>query len=139
MEKSFKDANVPVVFTGFLTGDELRSSYASADIFFSPSATETYPIVFLEAMRSGVAVVGPKDTGSADTFINGVHGMYYDRTKNMAENGAKAIKETLDNLDKLRSAGAAHVQTLTWDAVIEEMDDMLIHIADSTISSKKKV
>lgn len=138
MERLFKEANVPVVFTGFLTGDELRSSYASADLFFSPSATETYPIVFLEAMRSGVAVVGPKDTGSADTFINGVHGTYYERNENMAENGAKAIIETLENLEKYRNAGAAHVKTLTWEAVIEEMDEMLYHIADTAISSKKK-
>ena len=138
MEQNFKDANIPAVFTGFLTGDELRSSYASADVFFSPSATETYPIVFLEAMRSGVAVVGPKDTGSADTFINGVHGTYYERNENMAENGARAIIETLDNLDKYRSAGASHVKTLTWDAVMTEMNDMLYHIADSAVASKKK-
>lgn len=140
LEVQFKDANIPVTFTGFLTGDELRSAYASADVFFSPSCTETYPIVFLEAMRSGLAVVGPKDTGSADTFVNGVHGSYYERRgKDGAENAGRAIVTTLENLDRYRSAGIAHVKELTWEAVVDEMDEMLYKVADPLLKSPKKV
>ena len=60
-----------------LTGERLYQAYASSDIFFSPSCSEAFPIVFLEAMRSGltcVAPCGPRAGGSQSTFKPGVHG-----------------------------------------------------------------
>lgn len=43
-------AGVPVTFTGYLSGDALADAYASADIFASPSRTETFGQAVLEAM-----------------------------------------------------------------------------------------
>ncbi len=52
------------VFTGFLTGDELATAYASADAFLFPSETETFGNVTLEAMASGLPCVCADATGS---------------------------------------------------------------------------
>ena len=54
------------VFTGYLTGTELATAYASADIFVFPSTTDTFGNVILEAQASGLPVVvsdsgGPKE------------------------------------------------------------------------------
>jgi glycosyltransferase involved in cell wall biosynthesis len=54
------------VFTGYLTGMELATAYASADIFVFPSTTDTFGNVILEAQASGVPVIvsdsgGPKE------------------------------------------------------------------------------
>jgi glycosyltransferase involved in cell wall biosynthesis/predicted metal-dependent phosphoesterase TrpH len=54
------------IFTGYLTGDELATAYASADIFVFPSTTDTFGNVILEAQACGVPVVvsdsgGPKE------------------------------------------------------------------------------
>ncbi len=54
------------VFTGYLTGVELATAYASADIFTFPSTTDTFGNVIIEAQASGVPVVvsdsgGPKE------------------------------------------------------------------------------
>jgi glycosyltransferase involved in cell wall biosynthesis/predicted metal-dependent phosphoesterase TrpH len=53
-------------FTGYLSGNELATAYASADIFVFPSTTDTFGNVILEAQACGVPVVvsdsgGPKE------------------------------------------------------------------------------
>jgi phosphatidylinositol alpha 1,6-mannosyltransferase len=60
MRKAMPDT----VFAGFLHGDDLATGYASSDIFFFPSITETFGNVTLEAMASGLAAVNVDATGS---------------------------------------------------------------------------
>lgn len=54
------------VFLGTRTGEELARTYASADVFVFPSRTDTFGIVTLEALASGLPVAafpvaGPRD------------------------------------------------------------------------------
>src|SRR6516164_5726169 len=54
------------VFAGPMEGEELARAYASADVFVFPSLTDTFGLVLLEALASGVPVAafpasGPKD------------------------------------------------------------------------------
>lgn len=54
------------VFTGSLQGEDLARAYASADVFVFPSRTDTFGLVVLEALASGVPVAaydvpGPRD------------------------------------------------------------------------------
>jgi glycosyltransferase involved in cell wall biosynthesis len=54
------------VFTGAKQGEELARHYASADVFVFPSRTDTFGLVMLEALASGVPVAaypvpGPND------------------------------------------------------------------------------
>jgi glycosyltransferase involved in cell wall biosynthesis len=63
------------VFTGYLTGLELATAYASADVFAFPSTTDTFGNVIIEAQASGVPVVvsdsgGPKEL--VDDKTNGL-------------------------------------------------------------------
>ncbi len=60
MRKALPDT----VFAGFLHGDELAVGYASSDIFYFPSVTETFGNVTLEAMASGLPCVVVDATGS---------------------------------------------------------------------------
>jgi sulfoquinovosyltransferase len=54
------------VFTGQLSGDELSSAFASADVFMMPSDSETLGFVVLESMASGVPVIGCAAGGIPD-------------------------------------------------------------------------
>ena len=64
MQQELQD--VPVTFTGYLQGEALATAYASADVFAFPSLTETFGQVVLEAMASGLPVVGVLAEGVCD-------------------------------------------------------------------------
>ncbi|SER99994.1 Glycosyltransferase involved in cell wall bisynthesis [Propionibacterium cyclohexanicum] len=72
LEEAF--ATTPTVFTGYLAGDELARAYASSDVFCFPSTTETLGLVALEAMASGVPVIGARAGGIPDVISDGVDG-----------------------------------------------------------------
>lgn len=59
-------AGMPAVFTGMLGGEELSQAYASGDVFVMPSESETLGLVVLEAMSSGIPVVGVRAGGIPD-------------------------------------------------------------------------
>ncbi len=64
--EAFAESLPEAFFTGYLTGKELATAYASADIFVFPSTTDTFGNVIIEAQASGVPVVvsdsgGPKE------------------------------------------------------------------------------
>ncbi len=50
-------AGLPVRFTGFVSHREVAELYAQAAIFVLPSLVENFPMVLLEAMNAGCAVV----------------------------------------------------------------------------------
>ncbi|WP_234572794.1 glycosyltransferase family 4 protein [Rhodohalobacter sp. 614A] len=62
------------LFTGFLKGEDLAKAYASSDIFFFPSDTETFGNVTLEAMASGLPAVVANATGSKSLVDHGENG-----------------------------------------------------------------
>jgi glycosyltransferase involved in cell wall biosynthesis len=64
--EAFAESLPEAFFTGYLTGKDLATAYASADIFVFPSTTDTFGNVIIEAQSSGVPVVvsdsgGPKE------------------------------------------------------------------------------
>lgn len=63
-----------VIFTGKKIGDELGECYASADVFCFPSRTDTFGIVLIEAMASGLPVAAYPVTGPRDIITDGVSG-----------------------------------------------------------------
>ncbi len=93
LEKSLPDA----FFTGYLSGTELATAYASADIFVFPSTTDTFGNVILEAQASGLPVIvsdsgGPKElvahnanglitrSYNVEDFTNAIRTLVTDRT-----------------------------------------------------------
>jgi glycosyltransferase involved in cell wall biosynthesis len=66
LEQAYPDA----VFLGALQGEALAAVYASADVFVFPSRTDTFGLVLLEALASGLPiaafpVAGPRDVVGA--------------------------------------------------------------------------
>lgn len=76
--KQLKQTYKDVVFTGAKQGDELAECYSSADVFVFPSKTDTFGIVLLEAMASGVPVAAYPVTGPIDVVEQGVTGCLSD-------------------------------------------------------------
>lgn len=66
LEENCRSKNIPAIFMGHLSGEHLAKCYASADIFAFPSYTETFGQVVLEALASGLPVVGLDADGTRD-------------------------------------------------------------------------
>lgn len=56
------------MFLGALQGEALAVAYAAADVFVFPSKTDTYGLVLLEALASGVPVAAFPVTGPRDVI-----------------------------------------------------------------------
>src|SRR4051812_10020033 len=56
------------VFIGALQGEELARAYAAADVFVFPSRTDTFGLVLLEALASGLPVAAFPVTGPRDVI-----------------------------------------------------------------------
>jgi len=59
--------NPRVKYLGFLKNrEELARTYASSDIFVMPCANETFGMAYLEALASGIPIVGIRGSGIVD-------------------------------------------------------------------------
>ncbi|MGI8912421.1 MAG: glycosyltransferase family 4 protein [Chloroflexota bacterium] len=65
-------------FSGYLRGETLAAAYASADVFAFPSRTETFGLVLLEAMASGLPVLAMCAGGVPDVVEDGATGLLCD-------------------------------------------------------------
>ncbi len=75
-------------FVGYKSGEELAGYFASADVFVFPSRTDTFGLVLLEALASGVPVAAYPVRGPLDIIKQGETGF-------LDEDLGKAVLEAL--------------------------------------------
>lgn len=92
-------------FMGERSNGELARIYASSDVFVFPSKTDTFGIVLLEAIASGLTVAAYPVTGPADIFRDGIGGALSDNLR----------EACLAALELDRSAARAKALTYSWD------------------------
>jgi len=63
-----------VHFTGLIEYDDIPRYLAMCDLFVTASVTEVHPLSVIEAMASGLPVVGIRSVGVGDTVEDGVTG-----------------------------------------------------------------
>jgi phosphatidylinositol alpha 1,6-mannosyltransferase len=102
---------------GTLRGEELAAAFASMDVFVFPSQTDTFGLVVLEAMASGVPVAVSPETGARVGFREGVHGFSDgDYANNVL---------VLSNNEKLRCKMGAEARFFacshSWRSVFEQL------------------
>lgn len=122
VEKEVRDyfAEMPhhVVFTGMLRGADLSRAYASADIFLHCSITETFGLVVLESMASGVPVIARDEGGPSETVKHGQSGFLVapDDVQTFAR---YAYRLATDAPLRCKMASKARQQALetTWDKI----------------------
>jgi glycosyltransferase involved in cell wall biosynthesis len=106
--------------TGYLEGELLLQAYASADVFVHPSRTETQGNVVLEAMASGLPVVGMREGGVLENVRHEMNGLLCEPGN--ARSFASAILRLVDD-SNLRNRLAANARVWAegrpWDASLD--------------------
>ncbi|MBX5449127.1 MAG: glycosyltransferase family 1 protein [Thermogemmatispora sp.] len=121
-------AGLPVTFTGYLSGEALAEAYASADIFAFPSTTETFGQVVLEALASGLPVVGLQAEGICDLVVHDEQGLLLDPTGLSPAAQVAAYRDLLERLvyerstrERMRAAALAQAARYSWYEAMESL------------------
>ena len=122
-ERAALQAELPgQIFTGHLRGQQLARAYASSDIFFFPSTTETFGNVVLEGMASGLPSVCAVATGSSDLVIDGQTG-FLTPVEEIEQITAQTVQLAVDPI--LRAAmgwnARQEAENYRWEVILQKM------------------
>ncbi len=109
-------------FLGYQSGVTLAESFASADIFVFPSTTETFGLVTLEAMASGLAPVAAKIGGATEIIEEGISGIFAKPLDGI--DMAHKVEWLLDHPNYSRAIGEhAHrrAQEYRWESIMNRL------------------
>jgi glycosyltransferase involved in cell wall biosynthesis len=106
-----------VNFLGKLTGEALAQAYANADVFVFPSKTDTFGLVIIEALASGVPVAAYPAPGPIDILTN-------DKVGALDENLGRAIERALQSGDSRECVALA--REYTWERCTRQFLDNLV-------------
>jgi phosphatidylinositol alpha-mannosyltransferase len=108
-----------VVFTDFVSYEELPRYYRSGDIFCAPNTGhESLGLILLEAMAAGVPIVASRIPGFAAVVKDGEQGLLVPPRDGVAL--AEALKRLLSDAgmrEAMGKASAQHARGWTWEEV----------------------
>lgn len=124
-----------VIFTGFKVGDDLAAAYASGDVFLHCSITETFGLVVLESMASGVPVIARDEGGPSDIVEHGETG-YLVPPSDLDGFVAKAMKLAQDK--QLRKNMATKARAAASECTWEKINNKVAWRMADTIAEKQR-
>lgn len=125
-----------VIFAGFKVGEDLATAYASGDVFLHCSVTETFGLVVLESMASGVPVVARDEGGPSDIVSHGDTG-YLVAPDDLDGFVAKAVKLAEDH--QLRYTMAKQARAAACEATWEKINNKVAwRMADTIVQREEE-
>lgn len=118
-----------VLFTGPKEGEDLALAYASADVFVFPSLTDTFGLVLLEALASGVPVAAFPASGPKDVLTDAAAGVI---DTDLQAAALKAL--TLD-----KDAARAHALNFSWENSAKEFLENVLAAHNLGLPERRKL
>jgi glycosyltransferase involved in cell wall biosynthesis len=103
-------------FPGVLHGEALAKAFASMDVFVFPSRTDTFGLVLLEALASGVPVVVSPETGVRVGVQHGITGFHAEDLNSFTQSILQLMKNETA-LSVMRRAAREFASSKTWHEV----------------------
>lgn len=95
--------------------EKLIDEYKKADIFVMPSFTESFGLVYAEAMSQGLPVVYSKGQGFDNQFAEGTVGFHV--SSNDPKSVADGIEKIIDSFDVIRERTAINARKFNWEDI----------------------
>lgn len=111
--KIIKDKNTK--YLPAMPKEKLIDEYKKADIFVMPSFTESFGLVYAEAMSQGLPVVYSKGQGFDNQFPEGTVGFHVDA--NDPESVAEGIEKIINSFDAIRERTVISARKFNWDDI----------------------
>jgi glycosyltransferase involved in cell wall biosynthesis len=108
-------------FLGWLRGDELARTYASADAFLFASTTDTFGQVILEAQASGLPVVAANQGGPASLIEHGQSGLLAPPDPDGLADALLSVTGGALLRERLRRGGLAAVRERSWETALDRL------------------
>ncbi len=111
-----------VLFTGHKSGEELAKIFASCDVLLFPSTTEGYPNVVMEAMASGLPVIGANAFGVSDILEESQAGLLFEPNDGATfQKQMHQLQENKDLRKKLSERARHFGQSKSWEKIMAEL------------------
>lgn len=98
--------------------EKLIEVYRSADIFVMPSFTESFGLVYAEAMSQGLPVIYSQGQGFDGQFENGIVGYSVDSYS--ANSVAKGIVNCIENYNAICSRVVEKSKKFSWNKIVKD-------------------
>jgi glycosyltransferase involved in cell wall biosynthesis len=111
-----------VVFTGYLSEEELLRAYEKASVYVMPSVEEPFGITALEAISSGTPVIVSKKAGVSETISNCFKIDFWDSTI-MADRIIGILRYQV-LAESMRRNAFNEIVDMSWEKVAEQTIDV---------------
>ena len=115
-----------VRFLGFVPNDELPHHYRESDIFVLPSETESFGLVFAEAMSCGLPIAASNVGGIPETVRDGVDGLLCPPRQPLAlRENILRLMSSFDTREEISHSQRERIlKDYTWDRIAARYADL---------------
>ncbi|MDD4310689.1 MAG: glycosyltransferase family 4 protein [Candidatus Cloacimonetes bacterium] len=115
-----------VTLTGALPNQQVRDMYQNFDAFVLPSYSETFGIVYIEAMYAGIPVIGVMGEGIAEFAMQGVHALFA-KPKDSIDL-AKQLKFLIQNPEQVKAIAESGCKLVNQNFMISKIIERIAEV-----------
>lgn len=129
-EVNIRKLNEIVFYVGSKYGQEKYGIFSESDMLISPTYNDCFPLVLLEAMRQGLAVVTTDEGATTDIVSDGITGLI--AKKRCPENLANKIGFLLDNQGTMIQMGQSGRKRFLENFTLKNYEEKMKELIDGT-------
>ncbi len=116
--------------TGWVSPDEVVQWFAKSDILFMPSISEGLPVVGVQALAMGLAIVATPVGGFVDLVDSGKNGFLVDCSNGSGESALRELLTSTQKLENYRRASRQHAHVFCIDKIVNSYEKALLTVGN---------
>lgn len=113
------------IFPGWITPDEVQAWMKKSDILFMPSLSEGLPVVGVQSIAAGLAMLVSNIGGFVDLVDEDENGFLVNESDDYAEH-LRTLLSSPEKLKKMRAASVAKSQFFDLDFIVGQYEELFL-------------